>query len=501
MRRLAIILILMICGSCWSQNDFTTDANCVVVWDGEYDGEWIEADWNSRSTWGQTDTEFSGTTVTVLNQQTRRDTVYIYKDFGADYFSGDFSHRFIVNASAFDNSIHSYPAQWMVGNAVGDEYALSTSVDVQMFRFYEATDTVYGMQVLIYEDGSQADEDQFTSPLLNTDYYVTIDRDDDGGANNTGQLTVYICTTNYYGEAGASLQDTLTVDSSAGEQNDFRYLYVYASLNDGGATDPESDMKMWGHQIEGVAISPNFNSQYPVDSISSQLPYNNFGALPSASVYQRGSYSIDFTTNGYDGVLYYDANLPVGWPLEDDTGDELSVVCWFRMDDVPTTTTYEQMIVGDWYLGSTIDLATWKVSVSTNDKVMFSTRDSAERNYELNHTLYADTWYHVGVTYNDSTSAYVIRLYDTIDTTVYATSGSVNGATDRQTQPVTLGCSAYATFETIGTTRLSFDGYLDEVVVFNDILTADEIDEIRGGTFGGSTGAVNNWWWRRRHNN
>jgi hypothetical protein len=38
------------------------------------------------------------------------------------------------------------------------------------------------------------------------------------------------------------------------------------------------------------------------------------------------------------------------------------------------------------------------------------------------------------------------------------------------------------------------NGNLDEVVIFDDVLTTDEIDAIRGGTYGG-----NDWWWRRRN--
>jgi hypothetical protein len=36
----------------------------------------------------------------------------------------------------------------------------------------------------------------------------------------------------------------------------------------------------------------------------------------------------------------------------------------------------------------------------------------------------------------------------------------------------------------------AFDGYMDEVVIFNRILTDDEIDEIRGGTFGAGGGDI-----------
>jgi hypothetical protein len=67
-----------------------------------------------------------------------------------------------------------------------------------------------------------------------TKYYLDIIRDDDAGANNTGQYIVYICTGNYKDETGFNLIDTLTRDCSVGEKNDFRYLSVCAGRQRSG---------------------------------------------------------------------------------------------------------------------------------------------------------------------------------------------------------------------------------------------------------------------------
>jgi hypothetical protein len=42
---------------------------------------------------------------------------------------------------------------------------------------------------------------------------------------------------------------------------------------------------------------------------------------------------------------------------------------------------------------------------------------------------------------------------------------------------------------------------LDEFVLFNDVLTAPEIDQIRNGTYEGDAAQKirDYWWWRRRH--
>lgn len=160
---------------------------------------------------------------------TRNLTGYIYKDKGIDHFDGDFTHKFRIYFAGLWNA--ALACHWMLSNTIGDQYALSTgSADGYTFYSYDNTERLY---LRIWEDGIFT-EDIWPAhgPQPGTWYYIEIVRDDDGGANNTGRLTSYIRTGSHTG----ALQDTLVVDSSAGEQNDFRYIYGMATYNDGIAS-------------------------------------------------------------------------------------------------------------------------------------------------------------------------------------------------------------------------------------------------------------------------
>jgi len=89
-------------------------------------------------------------------------------------------------------------------------------------------------------------------------------------------------------------------------------------------------------------------------------------------------------------------------------------------------------------------------------------------------------WYHVAMTYDGATKAWHIRVWDEDASTVY--DGSGTGA-----QTLNIEAVLFAVMGR-GDSGGYFTGVMDEVVIFNDILTSDEIDEIRNQTFGGGGG-------------
>jgi hypothetical protein len=86
-------------------------------------------------------------------------------------------------------------------------------------------------------------------------------------------------------------------------------------------------------------------------------------------------------------------------------------------------------------------------------------------------------WYHLAVTFDNTNRAYHIRAWDD---QAAALLGDATGTTDDyvtiNTLPVRLGANASAS--------RTFNGRLDEVVVFNDLLTSTQVDQIRQGTYG-----------------
>jgi len=172
-------------------------------------------------------------TITWVVMDTRATDNYVYKDMGAAYFSGDFIHSFKHNVTPASNGSYSFP--WAITNDLNDLAGIDVaSGDFQAVGIYYDGANRY-VRIAICENGALNETGLSYAIAAGTDYYYTIVRDDDAGANNTGQLTLYVCTENYYGEAGTSLVHTITGDCGAGEQNDFRYINATQVYNTGVA--------------------------------------------------------------------------------------------------------------------------------------------------------------------------------------------------------------------------------------------------------------------------
>jgi len=170
-------------------------------------------------------------TLSITQLDTRNTDSYVYDDKGIGHFSGDFEHRFELDRGS--SSDIAWTSIWTLSNSVDDIKGLADAgEDFVTLTLYD-----YGsdLTLRIYENGSEVDSDIYEPVIQGTRYYITIGRDDDGGANNTGQYTCYLCTGNYYGESGSSTVATLTADCSAGEQNDFRYIFQVNTFNTGTA--------------------------------------------------------------------------------------------------------------------------------------------------------------------------------------------------------------------------------------------------------------------------
>ncbi|MHC4114003.1 MAG: hypothetical protein ACYSSL_01580 [Planctomycetota bacterium] len=161
---------------------------------------------------------------------------YVYYDKGAGFFDGDFSHTFLLLRGA-DIDTGASPFHWVLANDIDDYYSLIVDdKDAAGVKVYYGGASS-GIYLTLLEAGEEAQDgwSGVGKPAADTVYYMTVDRNDDGGVNGTGRYICYICTGNYYGESGSSLQDTLQLDSSAGCQFDFRYVYGVNTVNTGSS--------------------------------------------------------------------------------------------------------------------------------------------------------------------------------------------------------------------------------------------------------------------------
>ncbi|MHC4951450.1 MAG: LamG domain-containing protein, partial [Planctomycetota bacterium] len=175
-----------------------------------------------------------------------------------------------------------------------------------------------------------------------------------------------------------------------------------------------------------------------------------------------------------------DANLDSGFPFKSgDTTKIISVTAWVKIDVLDDASTYfakyrtdnkRSFSLGIYEDGGTMRFAarqghtngtTWDWLV--DDQV----------------TVGINKWYHVGFTYTDSTRAWKFRIWDEDAATAYSSSGTAAEQIWVDSAPLYIG-----RFGNGG----QYDGKIDQVAVFKDILTNDEIDLIRTSEYPQKTG-------------
>ncbi|MHA2403593.1 MAG: hypothetical protein ACXADH_11430 [Candidatus Kariarchaeaceae archaeon] len=171
---------------------------------------------------------------------------YKYKVYSGGEFDGDFTFRFTVNMS---NALDLWD---LVGNwglaQEADDIAGWAGDGCYVSSHWNPDSNFYYIALYIVENGSEVGSDATLSGTISasTDYFITVTREDGGGGSGTGQYKAYIRTESH----GGALQDTLSADSSANEQNDFTYLYGVVSENAAAG----------GRDIDGYTDTMEFKS-------------------------------------------------------------------------------------------------------------------------------------------------------------------------------------------------------------------------------------------------
>jgi len=189
--------------------------------------------------------------------------------------------------------------------------------------------------------------------------------------------------------------------------------------------------------------------------------------------FKQGSCCAVFAPNDY--MYRTDADLDPNFPLKNgDTNKKISVTFWVKF------TAYESynVVCGKWNSGagkrSFMALAYNAGVYRFGLGIGYNGGATTELIFDTTVVVGTNKWYHVGITFQDSDKSFRIRIYDlNADLTTETTGNSTNNINIED-----------ADFE-VG--RWTAGGYmrgqLDELVVFKDILSAAEIDQIRQGIY------------------
>jgi hypothetical protein len=161
-----------------------------------------------------------GANLLTVSSMSRSVDSWVVSDKDAGHFSGDFTHL-LRTQSQSASSAGGRAGVWAIANAV-EEIITLLGADAQVVRWQNRT----SLRVIEANGGSTIN-DSSTSLSLDTNYYLTVDRDESEGTY--GELTVEIDDSS----DRASPVDTLSVTLT--EKQDFRYIYGLASVNTGGS--------------------------------------------------------------------------------------------------------------------------------------------------------------------------------------------------------------------------------------------------------------------------
>jgi len=188
--------------------------------------------------------------------------------------------------------------------------------------------------------------------------------------------------------------------------------------------------------------------------------------------YKEGSYCIDLERDSTQYGTIADADLDSGFPNKNGTSEQSFSACfWCKPESL---TAYNGLIAKNGANDS------WAVILDASNKVRFVVYYSGgNTGITFGTALSTGIWYHIAITYDASTNGMKIRIWDDnagalLDSNA---TGTVGGDLIATTAPLEIGRQNEDTAR-------CFDGKFDEVVFFKDILSDDDIDAIRAGTYG-----------------
>jgi hypothetical protein len=184
------------------------------------------------------------------------------------------------------------------------------------------------------------------------------------------------------------------------------------------------------------------------------------------SDFKEGSGSANFVNASDQYFTITDANLPAGWPFKSaDAVKRMTVCFWMKLAATPSQ--WQGIFDKGTYASANMGMIIGTTNVLT--AACISTQYATK-------TLTPGVWYHVSFIICSTERTLTVRVYSAqdgqIDTYVFFTVVSASNAQD-------FRIGGYSD----NTSNYTFDGKLDEFVVFNSCLTDDEVDAVRSGTF------------------
>jgi hypothetical protein len=194
---------------------------------------------------------------------------------------------------------------------------------------------------------------------------------------------------------------------------------------------------------------------------------------------KEGSYSADLEESSTQYFTIADGDLDAGFPGKSGTSEQSFSIClWVKVE----STAHGAGLVSKYVYSS--DERTYLVYVSNvpAGELRFIIGYSGGVSYT---TLAFDTalstgiWYHIAAVYDASDNSMKLRVWD--DNAGALLDSNATGTADGNMSPDSAPLEVGRAYESDSYT---FDGKIDEVVIFKDVLSDSKIDQIRAGSYG-----------------
>lgn len=206
----------------------------------------------------------------------RDEDAYVYKDKGADYFDGDFTHLLAIRLTAGDTS--GFVKCWCLANLVDDAKGIE-DVSGDYLAIYIKKSFANTMAVEECDGGSlTALSTGSTYELeLNTTYYLKVIRDESVGTYGT--IYLYI----YSDSARTTLLATQSITLNTSKK-DFRYIYACQSYN---AASSEAQ-SAYTENLNIFKADAGYAATYPINELlrASGIRRTFWAGLGGQSIYQ-----------------------------------------------------------------------------------------------------------------------------------------------------------------------------------------------------------------------
>jgi chitodextrinase len=250
------------------------------------------------------------------------------------------------------------------------------------------------------------------------------------------------------------------------------------SYNSAGSSGGSSTGNDFTGDPNCVALWSLEDGALTTDSIGSNT-LTNSGVTSDTTNYQEGSGAADFEFGDSDEMSIGDGSLDSGFPLKSgDTNKKISVCCWIKPESLAS---YRWLVSKYDYTNAKRSFA---VALDESGHLGLFTGYNSGGSYEghwSTSTLSTGSWYHIAVTYDDSDRSWRLRAWSA------GSSSIVVDLSGTKTNNINIEDADWV-IGNVDNATAYYDGVIDEVVVFNDILSSGEIDEIREATYGSSSG-------------